>query len=135
MDPYLQSSLLTLNIEVNSTNQDFFNNKNIQTIQKELINQTKLHTGYIISPQNCSSILAAMQYFYVNHPHYTISENSESNVQNLNNLVVNDLTKQTVSGVKQHLNYLKYISSKKEPLEYGKSTSVKGSNSLEYNSY
>lgn len=133
MDPYLQKSLLTLNLEPNNTNSSFFTSQNIEVIQKHLIMETKKYTGYTISPQNCIGILTAMQYFYVNYPQYTQDTNVSENILYLNTLVVNDLAQQTVSGVKQHMEYLKYIKKNPEPLEYGKSANVKGQNSLQYN--
>ena len=39
-----------------------------------------------------------------------------------------------VSGIKQHLAYLKSINTIPEPLEYGKSSNVKGQNSLQFQS-
>lgn len=134
MEEYLQKSLLLLNIEQNATNTLYFSSANISNIQKRLKNEAKKYTGYNISNQNCSDILMAMQFFYVNYPHFSISQNTENNVQQLNELVVKDLTVQVVTGIKQHLAYLKSISSTREPLEYGKSSNVKGQNSLEFQS-
>ena len=99
-----------------------------------LRNEAKRYTGYYISNQNCSDILVAMQYFYVNYPQFTISNNSQNNVEQLNNLVTKDLTVQIVTGIKQHLAYLKSIKTIPEPLEYGQSSNIKGQNSLEYQS-
>ena len=132
MDEFLQKSLQVLNIEKNPTNGMFFSNGNIESIQKSLIIETRKHTGYNISKQHCSDVVMAMQYFYVNYPQYTTSSDSERNVSKLNSLVVQDLSKQTISGVKQHLFYLKSIQQLPEPLEYGKSTGISGKHSLEY---
>jgi len=135
MDQYLQKSLLVLNIEPDKTNAAYFSTKNVGVIQKKLIMGTRAKTGYTISPQNCIGILTAMQYFYVNYPQFTNSDaNSEANVEHLNSMVVTDLLAQTVSGVYQHVEYLKSIRRKKEPLEYGKSTNTKGQNSLQFQS-
>mgnify|MGYP005623477567 CR=1 FL=1 len=134
MDQFVQKSLLTLNLEPNRTNTQYFSSNNIGLIQKHLILETKKYTGYVISEQNCISVLTAMQYFYVNYPQFTQDTDVEQNVLSLNSLVVNDLVQQTVSGVKQHMDYLKYIQKAPEPLEYGKSTNVKGQNSLQFNS-
>jgi len=130
MDSFLQSSLLVLNLEPNATNTLFFSKGNVSKIQNQLIMQTKKYTGYTISNQNCSDILTPMQYFYLNYPQLSISNNVISNVDNLNNLVIIDLTKQIVTGVKQHIEYLKYIKKPLEPLEYGRSTGIKGNNSF-----
>ena len=133
IDQYLQKSLLILNLEPNPTNIAYFSSNNIETIQKQLILETRKYTGYTISQQNCSSILTAMQYFYVNYPQYTQSNNTDTNISYLNTLVIQDLLQQTISGVKQHIEYLKYIKKTPEPLSYGQSTNVKGQNSLQYN--
>jgi len=131
MEEYLQKSLLLLNIEQNETNTLYFSSKNISHIQNILKNEAKKYTGYNISNQNCSDIIVAMQYFYVNYPRFTLSDNSQNNVQQLNNLVVRDLTVQIVTGIKQHLAYLKSINNPRELLEYGQSSNIKGQNSLQ----
>ena len=135
MEDSVKNSLLTLNIEANNTNVNFFSNRNIEYIQKQLILQTKKYTGYTISNQSCSGILSAMQYYYINYPQYTLDQNYNLNIENLNILVVNDLTTQTVSGVKQHMEYLKYIKKTPEPLQYGSSTNIKRSNSLQQSDF
>ena len=134
MEEYLQKSLLLLNIEQNETNTLYFSSKNIANIQNRLKNDAKKYTGYSISSQNCSDIVIAMQYFYINYPQFTFNNNSQKNVQQLNDLVVRDLNVQIVTGIKQHLAYLKSIKTIPEPLEYGKSSNIKGKNSLEYQS-
>ena len=134
MEEYLQKSLLLLNIEQNETNTLYFSSQNITIIQNRLRNDAKRYTGYNISSQNCSDILVAMQYFYVNYPQFTITNNSQNNVQQLNELVIRDLTVQIVTGIKQHLAYLKSIKTIPEPLEYGQSSNIKGQNSLEFQS-
>ncbi len=131
MEEYLQKSLLLLNIEQNKTNTLYFSSKNISNIQNKLKNEAKKYTGYNISNQNCNDIIVAMQYFYVNYPQFTLSDNSENNVQQLNDLVVRDLTVQIVTGIKQHLSYLKSINKPRELLEYGQSSNIKGQNSLQ----
>ena len=132
MNNYLQQSLLVLNSQQNKINTEFFSNQNISKIQKQLILETKKYTGYTISKQNCDDVVTAMQYFYVNYPQYTIDDSKAmENVNQLNALVIDDLTRQTVSGVKQHIEYLKYIKRTPEPLEYGTNTGIKGQNSLE----
>ena len=134
MEEYLQKSLLLLNVEQNETNTLYFSSRNISIIQNRLRNEAKRYTGYTISNQNCSDIIVAMQYFYVNYPQFTLSNNSQNNVQQLNELVIKDLSVQIVTGIKQHLAYLKSIKSIPEPLEYGKSSNIKGQNSLEFQS-
>lgn len=134
MEEYLQRSLLLLNIEQNKTNTQYFSSNNISIIQNSLKKEAKKYTGYNISNQNCTDILMAMQYFYVNYPQFTISLDNNMNVNQLNNLVVQDLNKQIVSGIRQHLAYIKSISTNREPLEYGKSSNIKGQNSLEFQS-
>jgi hypothetical protein len=133
MEEYLQKSLLIMNIEKNSINTLYFSTRNIENIQKQLILITRKNTGYTISKQNCNDLLTAMQYFYVNYPHFTVDvDMPDENVEKLNMLVLSDLVQQTVSGVKQHLEYLKYISKTPQPLDYGRSSSNKGENSLEF---
>ena len=125
MEEYLQKSLLLLNIEQNETNTLYFSSKNISNIQNRLRNEAKKYTGYTISSQSCSDIITAMQYFYINYPQFTLSNNSQNNVQQLNELVIRDLSVQIVTGIKQHLSYLKSIKSIPEPLEYGQSSNCK----------
>jgi len=134
MEEFLQKSLLLLNIEQNEINTLFFSSKNINNIQNTLKTEAKKYTGYVISNQNCTDILMAMQYFYINYPQLTLGNNIQQDLNNLNNLVVTDLIKQIVCGIKQHLAYLKKIKKLPEPLEYGKSSGTKGQNSLEYQS-
>jgi len=131
MDEILRQSLNILHVHETPTNKQYFSTNNLNKIQSKLIQETQTRTGYIISPQNCNSIVMAMQYYYVNYPQLTISNNVNENIENLNALILNDLIKQTVCGVNQYIGYLKYIETSKEPLEYGTSTSIKGSASLE----
>lgn len=131
MNEYLKNSLLILNIEQNETNTQYFSTQNVNYIQQQLILKTRQRTGYTIGKQNCSNIVQAMQYFYVNYPQYTVSKDSETNVQSLNTLVINDLLKQIIANVNQYVFYRKNIKSAFEPLEYGRSTAVKGKNTLE----
>ena len=134
MEEYLQKSLLLLNIEQNELNTLYFSSTNISTIQNLLKHEAKKYTGYNISNQNCTDILIAMQYFYISYPQFTLGNDVRNDILSLNNLVVTDLNKQIVSGIKQHLSYLKNINTLPEPLEYGKSSGTKGQNSLEYQS-
>jgi len=134
MEEHLQKSLLLLNIEQNETNTLYFSIQNITIIQNRLRNNAKRYTGYNISNQSCSDILVCMQYFYVNYPQLTITNNVQNNVQQLDELVIKDLTVQIVTGIKQHLAYIKSIKNLPEPLEYGKSSNIKGQNSLEFQS-
>jgi len=136
MNEFLQKSLLTMNVEQNKINTLYFSNENMRKVQNQLVIYTRKYTGHTISLQNCSDVLMAMQYFYINYPQYTLNDSKfEENVGVLNQLVVSDLVQQTTSGVKQHLEYLKYIKRTPQPLDYGKSSSIKGENSLEFNSF
>lgn len=133
MNEYLKKSLLILNIEQNNTNTRFFSVENINYIQNQLIQQTYQRTGHTISEQNCNDILQAMQYFYINYPLLTTNQSEvDYNINSLNQLVINDLLVSIVNNVKQYIYYRKNLN-KFEPLEYGSSTTIKGKDSLEYN--
>ena len=134
MNSILKNSLLIMNLEQNSTNSLYFSHDNISVIQSELIKGARQKTGYTIGKQNCTDIVTAMQYFYMNYPQFTFNQNTvRENILNLNSLVVNDLLKQIVSNVIQYTTYLKQRDSYSNPLEYGKSVSLKGENSLQNN--
>ena len=122
-----------LNIEQNTFNTQYFSNQNVNLIQTQLVNLVRQRTGYIIGKQNCTSIVQAMQYFYVNYPQYTIGENIADNLQSLTNFVINDLLIQIISNVNQYVFYRKNLGKLSEPLEYGTSTGIKGKNTLELN--
>jgi len=133
MSQYLNESLLMLNIEQNPFNTQYFSNQNVNLIQTQLIKLVRQRTGYIIGKQNCTSIVQAMQYFYVNYPQYTIAQNIADNLQSLTNLVINDLLSQIISNVNQYVFYRKNLGKTSEPMEYGTSTGIKGKNTLEFN--
>ena len=135
MDEILRQSLNILHIHETPTNKQYFSAMNLSKIQERVIQDTRSMTGYTISPQNCNSIVMAMQYFYINYPQLTISDNVSDNIEKLNSLVLDDLLKQTVNGVNQYIGYLKYIERTPEPLEYGTSTSIKGQESLQTGDY
>ena len=131
MESILKNSLHTLQIEQTVLNENFFSNKNLDFIQKNLMTETRRRTGQTISKQNCTEIVNIMQYFFAMYPQYTmVSPTYIENINNLNNLVINELLKMTVSGVKQYMGYIKDISTNRNPIEYGKPTGIKGDNQL-----
>ena len=133
MNEYLKKSLLILNIEKNDMNTLFFSDNNLKYIQQQINLKVKQKTNYVISEQNCTDILQAMQYFYVNNPMLTIDTNNiTDNINQLNELVINDLLKSIISNMNQYIYYRKNYN-KFKFMEYGLSSNTKGNNSLEFN--
>ena len=133
MNNILKNSLTVLKTEQNQLNTLFFSNNNLSNIQSQLQRRTRQITGQTIGPQNCTDIVNIMQHFYANNPQYTMNVSMyRENNEILNEMVVNELLKMTVSGVKQYMTYIKDISYNREPIRHGVSTSMKGYENSEF---
>ena len=131
---FVQQALLSLNTQPNPVLTQFFSDGNISRIQKELKQQVRRHTNQTISNQSCNEIYTVMKYMYVNHGKVYMKRNDKE-VQRLNDLVLQELVPMVSSNVLQYLQYIKDINNLPVPMEYGKTTSVKGDNSLELKSF
>lgn len=131
---FVQQALLSLNTQSNPVLTQFFSDSNILRIQKELKQQVRRHTNQTISEQSCNEIYTVMKYMYVNHGKVYMKKNDRE-VLRLNDSVLQELVPMVSSNVLQYLQYIKDINNLPVPMEYGKTTSVKGDNSLELKSF
>ena len=121
-------------LEGNSKLVEFFKDENISLIQSSLKKEVRRHTGQQISDQSCYEIYTVMKYVYVNNAKIYL-KGYQKEISRLNNLVLGELVPMVSSNVLQYLQYIKDINSLPTPMEYGKTTSVKGDNSLELKSF
>jgi hypothetical protein len=132
-DSFVRQALLSLNRQPSPVIQNFFSDSNLSKIQSTLRTQVKFHTGESIDDQSCNEIYTVMKYVYNSFGKNKRNFNDE--VNRLNDLVLKELVPMVTSNVLSHLQYIKDISSLPTPMEYGKTTSVKGDNSLELKSF
>ena len=133
-DIYVHQALTSLNSQPNPVLNYFFNDSNISIIQNQLKSQVKKQTGEMISNQSCNEIYTIMKYIYVNNANI-VYQNFKSEVKRLNDLVLSELVPMVCSNILQHFQYIKDISKLPTPISRGKSTSIKGDNSLQFQNF
>lgn len=129
MNLYVNQALLFMNSQPNDLITSFFNDANIQIIQKDLHNEVKRQTNLSIDNQSCHEIYQVMLYVYRTYGR-NVTSNIKQEVMYLNDLAIRFITPGLVSNVLQYVNYIKDISSLPVPMDHGRSTSIKGDNSL-----
>lgn len=107
----------------------FFSKKNIDSIQKQLADEVYDRLGKRIDRQSDTELLGIMQGVYNAFSRHT---GGKQEILRLNDIVLDIVVEQVVSGVKAYTAYMKDTSTLPEPMERGVFASVKGKNSLEY---
>ena len=129
MNTYVQQALMYTNSQPTPLLETFFSDTNIQNVQKKLKNTVKKFTNLSIDNQSCDELYQVMLYVY-----RTFGRNVTTDINNevvyLNDIVVREISPSVVSNVLQYVNYIKDISKTPTVMEHGKSTHVKGENSL-----
>lgn len=129
MNSYVNQALLYTNSQPSDLISGYFSDANIQIVQKKLKNEVKKQTGLMIDSQSCDEIYQVMLYIYRTYGR-NVQINVKQEISYLNDVVIHVLTPDVVSNVLQYVNYIKDISKLPTPMEHGKSTSIKGDNSL-----
>ena len=132
MNQFLNEALVTLRAEPNNVIMGFFSDVNIQKIQNDLKKNVKKQINVEIDDQSCREIYVAMIYVYKTYGKNSLQKEREEIIK-LNDITVKLILPDLISNILQYLNYIKDISKQPTPLQHGKNTSIKGTNSLELN--
>lgn len=147
-DPYLQYGLKANHTVVTALNSLFFNKKNVQYLQKRIIDDVYSLTGVSIKPQNEDALLVIMNNKYqyslygwlpaMSTPHLALPRGEKpcsltDRLSRLNQSVLQDVIKQILSGMNMYMQYYKDASSLPTPLSRPKAMTMKGSRVLQEN--
>ena len=120
----------TINVQHTDLSFRFFGMANVDEIQRKLCNVIWRETGYTVDRQSDDAILAAMRHVYVRDARNTGMDVGRE-LSRLNNIVLAEITPLVMSGLVQHLAYLRDASRLPQPLPRPQQTSIKGSKSTE----
>lgn len=147
-DPYLQYGLKANHTVVTALNSLFFNKKNVQYLQKRIVDDVYSLTGIRIKPQNEDALLVIMNNKYqyslygwlpaISTPHLALPRGEKpcsltDRLSRLNQSVLQDVIKQILSGINMYIQYYKDASSLPTPLSRPKAMTMKGSRVLQEN--
>ena len=105
----------------------FFSKSNVDNIQKTIKNIVlKTLNVELTQNQNTESLLMVMRYVYLQDGRF-LKYNINEQVGMLNKKLLNIIMPDIITGVKQQLGYIKYISTPLTPIDRPFSDSVKGS--------
>jgi hypothetical protein len=107
----------------------FFSKQNVDRIQTRLAKIVNTKTGYMIDRQSDTEILGIMRGVY---DMFSDNVDASEELARLNDIVLEILTTQVVSGVDAYLQYLRDASTLPEPMSRGSFASIKGGKTLEY---
>lgn len=130
MNTYVKQALLYTNSQPTMLIENFFSDANLQNVQRKLRNEVKRRTNLSIDNQSCDEIYQVMLYVFRTYGRNVQTKVSQE-VAYLNDIVIHTITPDVVSNVLQYVNYIKDISQQPIPMDHGRSTSIKGENSLE----
>lgn len=105
----------------------FFSDDNQEAIQKSIISNVNLTSGYTIQRQNPNDLLALMGKSYTDLRADT-ETNIDGQVKTMNQNVVTNAVRMIISGIKMDLQYLNDISSYPVPQDLPANTSIYGTN-------
>jgi hypothetical protein len=147
-DPYLQFGLQSNHTTPTALNALFFNRKNVDYIQKRILQEIERLSGIKIKPQSESSLLIIMNNKYqysltgwlpstsVVHlalPRGETECSLKQRLKKLNQAVIQDAVQQILSGMNMYAQYYKDASSLPVPLDRPKLTTMKGARVLAQN--
>lgn len=105
----------------------FFSKSNVDNIQKTIKNIVlKTLNVELTENQNTESLLMVMRYVYLQDGRF-LKYNINEQVGMLNKKLLNIIIPDIITGIKQQLGYIKYISTPLTPIDRPFSDSVKGS--------
>tara|TARA_Y100000591_G_scaffold281280_1_gene260950 strand:- start:34 stop:486 length:453 start_codon:yes stop_codon:yes gene_type:complete len=133
------------NKEIDILSKVIFSKKNINIIQKKIIESIKKNLNYTITKQSNDILMNVISVIYYNNANHDYKNKSEivSEVKRLNQLIIDACVTDISKNLKEHLIYLKKIDNdfcveQITPWNFqGQNVSKKGSNSLElkYNNF
>ncbi len=129
---YLNSALNMLRIDPDNTLVAFFSKENVDALQKEIIGSVKRNTGIVVSRQSDEELLNIMVFMYENYKMTLGGKPPNTAVKELNAHVLDTTVSMVGNGAASQVKYVNYISKPREPLPVGISTSIRGTNVLEF---
>jgi len=129
---YLQSALNILRIEADPLLEKYFSEKNIDSIQNEIIRGVKRDTGIKISRQSDKELLNMMIFMFENNKLSVLHKPVNTAVSELNTHVLHTAIPMVGGNASSQMKYVQYISKPREPIPLGISTSSRGKNVHEY---
>jgi hypothetical protein len=147
-DPYLQFGLQANHTVPTALNSLFFNQKNVQYLQKRIVDDIYQITGVKIKPQSEDALLVIMNNKYqyslygwlpsTSVVHLALPRGEKScslkdRLTRLNQAVLQDVIKQILSGMSMYMQYYKDASSLPTPLSRPTYVSSKGGRVLQEN--
>ena len=107
----------------------FFSKANVNHLQARLANAVNVTTGYMIDRQSDTEILGIMRGVF---DMFSNNVDGDEEIRRLNDIVLEIMTTQVVSGVEAYLQYLRDASTLPEPMSRGSFASIQGEKTLEY---
>jgi hypothetical protein len=127
-----QDSVSTIQ-EMTPLSKAYFNRKNIDKIQEQIINQVRIRSNneFNIGRQSDLQLQIIMRSIYLSY-----SKNNNNNIQKqideLNHMVINDCIKQIMPEIKQYLHYRNDISKPRELMSHSINVSSSGEKTLQH---
>jgi len=124
------------NITTTNVSTAFFSKNNIDEIQNNIIKEVynRSEDKYIISRQSEQELLVIMRSYYLQFSK-NLPTNINTQINELNNMVINWSVDEILTNIKQYINYKKSVSALPMPLERAQLPSQKGTKSLELKSF
>lgn len=121
-------------ISDNNLNKIYFSNENVENIQNAIINQVYAKGNYRINKQSYQELKIIMRSIYLQYSKNN-NDNINSQINYLNNLVIEWSVNEIIKNIKQQDSYIESISSLPIPMERSNLPSQKGTRTLEIKSY
>ena len=124
------------NITTTNVSTAFFSKNNIDEIQNNIIKEVynRSDDKYIISKQSEQELLVIMRSYYLQFSK-NLPTNINTQINELNKMVINWSVDEILTNIKQYINYKKSVSALPMPLERAQLPSQKGTKSLELKSF
>lgn len=129
---YLQSALNILRVEPDAILEKYFSEKNVDTIQNEIVKGVKRDTGIKISRQSDKELLNMMIFMFENNKLSIGNKPVNTAVSELNTKVLHTAVPMVGGNASSQMKYVQYISKPREPIPLGISTSSRGKQVHEY---
>lgn len=129
MAAHLQDALAVMRLCDSELAEAFFSQKNLDRIQRELIDIVRSKTGVTIGRQSDREVVGIMQGVY---EAFSSHAGGSQEIERLDDIVLDIVVEQCVSGLQAYQVYLKDASTLAEPLERGVFATIKGERSLQY---
>ena len=124
------------NITTTNVSTAFFSKNNIDEIQNNIIKEVynRSDDKYIISKQSEQELLVIMRSYYLQYSK-NLPTNINTQINELNKMVINWSVDEILTNIKQYINYKKSVSALPMPLERAQLPWQKGTKSLELKSF